>query len=116
MAGPHRLGLAVPVDQQTDAAGREATRHQNDLRLALKEVQLHRLPGHISPHFPFNTLNNADACGAGCVAPAEQAMLSAVANTIIATDFISCSSRMRLTLGGQPCRAQRCMTCGRGGN
>ncbi|AZR27278.1 hypothetical protein NX80_013290 [Xanthomonas vasicola pv. arecae] len=55
----------------------------------LKEVQLHRLPGHISLHYTFNTRNNADACGAGYFAPAEPGMLSAVANTIIATDFIS---------------------------
>ncbi|WP_040241172.1 histidine kinase, partial [Xanthomonas citri] len=36
-------------------------RHQNDLRLALKEAQLQRLLGHISPHFTFNTLNNIRA-------------------------------------------------------
>ncbi|WP_234881717.1 sensor histidine kinase [Xanthomonas perforans] len=51
--------LYLSISRQTRLA--EATRHQNDLRLALKEAQLQRLLGHISPHFTFNTLNNIRA-------------------------------------------------------
>lgn len=51
--------LYLAISRQTRLA--EAARHQNDLRLALKEAQLQRLLGHISPHFTFNTLNNIRA-------------------------------------------------------
>ncbi|MCC4621862.1 histidine kinase [Xanthomonas cassavae CFBP 4642] len=51
--------LYLSISRQTRLA--DATRHQNDLRLALKEAQLQRLLGHISPHFTFNTLNNIRA-------------------------------------------------------
>lgn len=51
--------LYLAISRQTRLA--EAARLQNDLRLALKEAQLQRLLGHISPHFTFNTLNNIRA-------------------------------------------------------
>lgn len=51
--------LYLAISRQTRLA--EAARHQNDLRLALKDAQLQRLLGHISPHFTFNTLNNIRA-------------------------------------------------------
>ncbi|MBO9716287.1 MAG: histidine kinase [Pseudoxanthomonas sp.] len=51
--------LYLAISRQTRLA--EAARHQNDLRLALKDAQLQRLLGHVSPHFTFNTLNNIRA-------------------------------------------------------
>lgn len=51
--------LYLAISRQTRLA--EAARHQHDLRLALKEAQLQRLLGHVSPHFTFNTLNNIRA-------------------------------------------------------
>lgn len=51
--------LYLAISRQTRLM--EAARHQNDLRVALKDAQLQRLLGHISPHFTFNTLNNIRA-------------------------------------------------------
>lgn len=51
--------LYLAISRQTRLA--QAARQQNDLRLALKDAQLQRLLGHVSPHFTFNTLNNIRA-------------------------------------------------------
>ena len=51
--------LYLAISRQTRLA--EAARHQNDLRLALKDAQLQRLLAHTHPHFTFNTLNNIRA-------------------------------------------------------
>jgi len=51
--------LYLAISRQTRLA--EAARHQNDLRLALREAELQRLLSHVGPHFIFNTLNNIRA-------------------------------------------------------
>ncbi|NYF22086.1 hypothetical protein HDC36_003562 [Xanthomonas sp. JAI131] len=51
--------LYLAISRQTRL--QQAARTQRDLQLALKDAQLQRLLGQLSPHFTFNTLNNIRA-------------------------------------------------------